>query len=218
MPPRVLPAVLALALLPTLLAGAPAGAAPDAPAKDPDLERLAAWMTGTFASAEQAKSDPEEYRDVRLGTARIWTERPDGPWLYVEQAVAGALDRPYRQRVYRLRHVGDDLFESRVHELPDPLRFAGAFADPSRLAALSPDDLSEMTGCAVVLRRIDETTFRGSTLGSACTNDFRGASFATSEVTVTAEGIDSWDRGYDAAWGQVWGATKGPYRFRRATP
>jgi len=30
---------------------------------------------------------------------QIWEERTDGYWLYVEQAIAGYQDKPYRQRI-----------------------------------------------------------------------------------------------------------------------
>jgi hypothetical protein len=41
----------------------------------------------------------------------------------------------------------------------------------------------------------------------------RGASFANSIVTVTQNEILSWDQGFDKEGKQVWGATKGGYRF-----
>jgi CpeT protein len=70
-----------------------------------DLDRLVEGMTGTFSSAAQAAADPDNFFDIRLQMVPIWTDRaePDGArWLYVEQASAEALDRPYRQRVYRV--------------------------------------------------------------------------------------------------------------------
>ena len=70
---------------------------------------------------------------------RIWKERTDGDWLYVEQAMANAQQTPYRQRVYRLSQTGSDTFRSDVYLLPEPaLGFAGAFAAPEPLASLSP--------------------------------------------------------------------------------
>jgi hypothetical protein len=37
-------------------------------------------------------------------------------------------------------------------------------------------------------------------------------------VVLTPTGMETWDRGFDAANRQVWGATKGPYRFVKGTP
>ncbi len=190
---------------------------PPPPTYATDLDRLAAWMTGTFSSAAQSQADPE-YVDVRLHLAPVWSARTDGRWFYVEQAIATALDKPYRQRVYRLRALADGLFESKVFELPDPTVAVGAWKQPDPLATLDPAALVDRPGCAVLLRAVDAASFAGSTLGSQCLSTFRGATYATSEVTVTATGLVSWDRGYDAAGKQVWGAAKGGYKFDRVTP
>jgi hypothetical protein len=172
-------------------------------------------MTGSFSSAEQAAADPDFY-DIRLEMVPIWTDRQDATWLYVEQAAAAQLDRPYRQRVYRLSEQQDQTFRSAVYELPgDPLMYAGAFREPARLNDLDPADLKIREGCAVILQRESAQSFVGSTVGRQCTSTLRGASHATSTVTVTATGIESWDRGFADSGEQVWGAEKGPYIFVR---
>ena len=53
----------------------------------------------------------------------------------------------------------------------------------------------------------------GSTQGKGCSSTLGGASYATSQVTVTPLELRSWDQGFDAAGKQVWGAEKGPYVF-----
>jgi hypothetical protein len=201
--------LLGLAALCASAAGAPALAA-----ADPVLERLATWMAGSFSSATQAARDPD-YRDIRLQVVPIWIARDDGPWLYVEQAAAASLDKPYRQRVYRLVRTGRRTIESRIFSLPDPGRFAGAWRDPAPLAALGPGDLAPKTGCEVVLGLRGKDAFRGSTVGKNCPSEHRGAAYATSEVTITSRGMASWDRGFDASGKQTWGAEKGPYAFAR---
>ncbi len=185
-------------------------------ATTPEIELLAAWMTGSFSSAAQAAADPENYRDIRLEMARIWRDRTDGPWLYVEQAAAESLDRPYRQRVYQLVARPDGAFESRVYTLPgDPRRFAGAGRDPAVLAGLSPEQLELRAGCTMILRRRADGAFAGGTEGRGCESTLRGAAYATSEAVITAGRLVTWDRGFDAAGVQVWGATAGGYVFER---
>ena len=181
-------------------------------------ETVATWLAGSFSSAAQAARD-SDYRDIRLHMARIWTARDDGPWLYVEQAVAGAEDAPYRQRVYRIVRREDGTLESRVFTLPEPERFTGAWKETARLDALRPDVLAPREGCAIALERRDDGTFAGSTRARDCPSDLRGASYATSEVSIRPDGMTSWDRGFDAEGRQVWGATKGGYEFvRQAGP
>jgi hypothetical protein len=41
----------------------------------------------------------------------------------------------------------------------------------------------------------------------------RGATYATSEVVINKQMLESWDRGWDASGKQMWGATKSGYQF-----
>ena len=180
-----------------------------------ELKRLAGFMAGSFSSKEQAAED-KAFFDVRLHMAPIWTDRKGEHWLYVEQAMAGALEKPYRQRVYKLVWKDGDPV-SVVYTLPgDALKFAGAWKKPEVLAKLKPTDLTEREGCAIVLKKKTDGNYSGSTVGKGCASDLRGAKYATSEVTITADTLTSWDRGYDGAGKQVWGAVKGPYVFKKA--
>jgi hypothetical protein len=184
------------------------------PAADPELEQLAAWMTGSFSSQAQSREDAD-FHHIVLHMARIWRARTDGAWLYVEQAAASAVDRPYRQRVYHVRRVGEDLFASSVFTLSDPLERAGAWQKESPLADLSPTDLEAREGCTIYLLRRADGSFEGSTLGRLCTSALRGSTWASSEVVIGPDGLTSWDRGWDDAGNQVWGAEKAGYRFDR---
>jgi hypothetical protein len=178
------------------------------------LERLATFLTGSFSSADQALAD-KNYRNVALHVVRIWPERPDGPWLYVEQALAEALDQPYRQRVYQLAVAADGTLESRVFTLDDPIKATGAWRTPAPLSDLTPERLTFREGCTVYLQAMPDGSYVGGTRGDGCASDLRGATHATSEVTVKSDQLVSWDRGFNAAGKQVWGASTGGYVFKR---
>jgi hypothetical protein len=81
---------------------------------------------------------------------------------------------------------------------------------------LQSADLEERRGCAVVLKQLAESQYAGSTRGRECESNLRGASYATSQVTVTAGRLTSWDQGFGASGKQVWGAEAGPYLFDKA--
>jgi CpeT protein len=191
-------------------------AATPASAVEPDAALLASWMTGSFSSAAQAAED-SAYYDIRLEMAPIWTDRDDAVWLYVEQAVAGMTDRPYRQRVYRVSQAESGVFESAVFTLPEPETQVGAWRDPEPLKNLAPEDLELREGCTVFLKHDGKGSFVGGTEGNGCLSGLRGAVYATSEVIVGPGRIESWDRGFDAEGSQVWGAEKGAYVFLRDT-
>ena len=206
--------LIAGAITPFGCASAPS--APQASTPATDLKRLASMMTGTFSSEAQAEAD-DGFFHIRLVMAPIWEARADGPWLYVEQAAAGSLDAPYRQRVYHLVEVGDGSIRSDVYELPDPAAFTGAWRRDDAFSGVSPDDLVLREGCSLVLRPTGGSRWAGATADRACPSELRGASYATSEAVITPEGMLSWDRGWNAQGEQVWGAVKGGYVFDRVS-
>ncbi len=182
------------------------------------LRDLAAMMTGSFTSTQQAATDPQNFRDVHLHMTPIWTDREGGPWLYVEQAMSTSLDKPYRQRIYQLRANPDQTCTSAVYKLPGDgtdsvLAFAGAWNNPEMLKGVTPEQLAPLSGCDITLHRLADGSFTGSTIGSSCASNRQGASYTTSEVTITPAMLTSWDRGFNAEGQQVWGATAGGYKF-----
>ncbi len=181
------------------------------------LMRFEQFLTGSFSSYAQSQRDPEFY-EIVLHMVPIWEDRDDGPWLYVEQAVASNAGQPYRQRVYHLEQIDKNSYSSSVYSFENPERFAGAYMDEMPLSELTPEDLSIRVGCAIVVSwDEDQRAFVGSTNGRDCQSDLRGASYATSEVRLRKDRLVTWDRGYDANGEQVWGAVKGGYVFDRVS-
>ena len=208
-----IPAVLALACGTERDIRAPRPAAPSG-----DTRQAALWLVGDWSSAEQAAKD-QSFRDIVIHIRPIWTDRTDGMWMYVEQAMASAADRPYRQRVYQMVTAPDGTTESRVFELPgDPLAHAGAWTRPRPLDDLEPGLLQPREGCAVHLTRTSSGSFTGATRSGECATDYQGATYTMSDVTLSADELVTWDRGYDAKGVQVWGSKSGPYVFRRSRP
>jgi hypothetical protein len=177
-----------------------------------EVDILLQWMTGSFSSKEQAEKDTN-YLNIELEMVEIWKDRKDGPWIYVEQAVADHKEKPYRQRVYKLNKRTDGKIESIVYSIPDPFRFAGDYKKDIPLLRLLPDSLSLREGCNVILTRVDEGYFKGNTKEKKCKSKLQGAAYATSEVTIKENKLISWDRGFDDTGKQVWGSVIGGYIF-----
>jgi len=178
------------------------------------MDYLVEYMVGSFSSAEQAEKDTN-YFNIELEMVQIWKDRTDGPWFYIEQAVAENKDKPYRQRVYQLKNRDDLRIESIVYTLPDPLRFAGDYKKEFPLLRITPDSLKLREGCGVLLYMDDNGYFEGSTVDKNCSSDLRGASYTTSEVIIYKDKLISWDRGFNENGEQVWGATEGGYIFKK---
>ena len=191
------------------------------PALADDLNDLVEMMCGSFSSADQAAADPDNFWDIRLEMVPIWTDRTDpseGHWMYVEQAAASSLDKPYRQRVYHVTQVEENLFESAVYTLPYPEVAIGAWKLDDPLAQWGPDDLEVRVGCSVFLARQEDGSYQGSTRDKECTSTLGDATYATSEIVIRADRIVSWDRGFNDQDKHVWGAEKSGYVFLKSTP
>ena len=177
-----------------------------------ELDRLVTFMTGAFDSGEQAAKDSSYYH-ITLQMAPIWTDRTDGRWLYVEQAVASMPTKPYRQRVYRVEQSGPKEFKSHVYTLDEPADFVGAHLPGPAQKALTYERIALKEGCEVILKKQADGTYAGQTGMGTCASNLRGAAYAHSEVTVYKGQLISWDRGYNKDGEQVWGAEKGGYVF-----
>lgn len=180
---------------------------------DENLDQLIEWMTGEFDSKAQADKDTA-FHNITLKMTRVWKDKPNGAWIYVEQALASKPDKPYRQRMYFVSQITDDEYSSDVYELPEPEKYVGAWNDPSILGDLTLFDLENKAGCAVIIF-YDGFQYGGQTRTGSCKSAMDGAEYATSEVTILNGEIKSWDRGFDADGNQVWGSETGPYIFRK---
>jgi CpeT protein len=198
----------------TSLVLASCGGAKKAMQATPVEAQLAKLMEGSYLSSAQAQRDTD-YFNISLRMYPIWQSRK-GAWLYVEQAMAAKQDKPYRQRIYQLVEQADGTIASKVYTLKNEKDAIGKWSDAKWFDQFETAQvLEERIGCAVLLKRLDKTTYEGSTKEKDCGSTLRGATYATSIVRVEKNKIVSWDQGFDAADAQVWGATKGGYIFEK---
>lgn len=171
------------------------------------------YLQGSFDSVDQAAQDPANYYEISLEMCVVSEPSLGERVLYVEQAVMSTPDDPYRQRLYAVERVDETTAVSRVYEYRYPHVLVGLCDDPES-ADLNSNYIEEREGCGVVMTW-DGERLSGGTEGQGCTSDLGGAAYASSEVSLDAEVLTSWDRGFDTEGQQVWGATAGPYVFVR---
>jgi len=188
---------------------------PKASAQDfsDNLETLIDWMTGEYDSKDQAEKD-SNYDHVTMRMTRVWADKPNGAWLYVEQALASTPEKPYRQRMYFLSEITEDEYSMDIYDLPQPAEFVGAWKDTSPFDNITLFDLSHKSGCTVVIF-YDGFQYGGSSRKGACKSERNGATYMTSDITLTEGSLEAWDRGYDGEGNQVWGPENAPYKFQK---
>ena len=174
-----------------------------------EMDELVNIMQGSYSSEKQSIVDTS-YFNISLRMVPIWKNK--GHYLYVEQAMFKKQEKPYRVRIYKLTQKGDS-FVSEIHTLKNEKDWIGKWKTPEAFDNLSENDIELKQGCEVTLKRIAKNKFAGQTGYKTCPSELRGASYATSKVTVTENEILSWDQGFDKTDKQVWGAEKGGYHF-----
>lgn len=175
------------------------------------LALLQERLSGVFDSSAQAATNPTYY-DVTLTACEVDAGGLGEHVLYIEQAITSSLGAPYRQRLYVLSQDGDT-YVSSIYTLDDEASAVGLCAEDT-LGVFTPQDVDLKPGCEVKMTWNGEA-FEGGTDIGTCASDLNGSTYATSEVVITENRIDSWDRGYDENDNQVWGATAGGYVFDR---
>jgi hypothetical protein len=149
--------------------------------------------------------------------SRIWDADTKAIWLYVEQAMDDKREKPYRQRVYKLGQLEKDVFTSDIYTIVNQERFIGLQNNKEKKELLTPDMIELKQGCTVILKKTD-SIYIGGTDADKCPSDLRGASYATTKIIMSGNMLESWDQGFDKSGKQVWGATKGGYRFIKYSP
>jgi len=174
------------------------------------LDELVQIMQGSYSSERQASADTTYY-NISLVMVPIWTSK--GHYLYVEQALSKRPESPYRVRIYKISKGGENEYISEIYTLKNEKDWIGKYKNPTLFDSLTFDDIELKRGCEVRLKRIGTNKFEGQTGAKTCPSELRGASYATSKVTLLQNQIISWDQGFDNNGVQVWGAEKAGYIF-----
>lgn len=181
--------------------------------KTDTFQYLKECMSGDFSSQLQSEQD-SDYFDIRLRMVPIWKSTSTTFFLYVEQAVSSSIDKPYRQRIYKVEKLGDTDFVSHIYTVAAPSRLVGKKGDDPIFQQLTEDSLQIKDGCEVFLKyHSSSKDFSGATKDGTCPSERQGAKFASSKVMITANQMVSWDQGWNEEGKQVWGAAKGGYIF-----
>jgi len=89
--------------------------------------------------------------------------------------------------------------------------------DQAKQVTLTREMIELKDGCTVTLKN-NNGIYTGGTDEDKCPSDLRGASYATTKIMIAEKLLESWDQGFDTSGKQVWGATKGGYKFRKYSP
>ena len=177
------------------------------------VESVVSHLVGVMDTTAQAMRDPQAPK-VRMTTCRVnILGKKDAVYLYQEQALVESLDQPYRQRFLAIRLADTpETVESQALKITEPDSVIGICNQELDSRQLSPLLLGK-SPCSVYLKPKEEG-YIGITEAKGCPTNIRGAVKITNTIILHQQGMDTWDRGFDQAGNQVWGAQDKPYEFR----
>lgn len=178
---------------------------------------IATRLEGVMNTSAQAAKNPKS-PNVQMTTCRIQVLDASSPsgaiFLYQEQALAKKLTQPYRQRFLQVAPTPDrQQIESRSFKPKQPEAWIGLCNKPVTDRQLKRIDLGTPI-CSVFLQR-SQNDYIGNTPTQGCPTNVRGAVRVTNRIMLYSDGMDTWDRGFDATGQQVWGAEGESYQYRK---
>lgn len=181
------------------------------------MQDVVSHIVGVMDTSAQAAANPKA-PNVRMTTCKVKVENADintrpSVFLYQEQAMSESLNSPYRQRFLQITLTPDaQKVESVAFRPPTPATWKGFCNQPEQMRLVKKSDIGE-SSCRVILQPEAEN-YRGETPSEGCPTNVRGAVKITNTILLHQTGMDTQDRGFDAAGNLVWGAKEQPYQFR----
>lgn len=186
-----------------------------APLIEQQVKEVVSHLDGAMDTSAQAKKNPKA-PNVRITTCKVTLDAGSNNYqtfLYQEQALSQKLNQPYRQRFLRIAPSTDRRsVESAVFKPPTPKAWIGLCAKPESERVVKMSDVGK-SSCSVFLQR-QADKYVGDTKAGGCPSNWKGAARITNHIILHQAGMDTLDRGFDAAGKQIWGAKDEPYQFR----
>lgn len=118
-------------------------------------------LNGNFTNTAQSRRD-SEYAPLALHLRRIWPERTDACWIYLELSSARTALEPVCQRVLRVYNSAGQIRCEPSAVPGDGHAFIGAWGDPDLFAQTTPEMLAPVESCAFVLASAGTDQFAGT--------------------------------------------------------
>jgi hypothetical protein len=180
-----------------------------------EMKELIGWMTGYFSSKNQADTSSDRYHvDVRLRMARIWENRADGFWIYVEQAYAADTARPYRQRLYHMIEANGKIRDE-IYSINNDSLYLYGWQNTEVFTRLTDEDIVLKDSCGLdFIYQPAENYFEAKTRGCGCKASIPGVKYITSVSKIHDQYLTSWDLGFNDK-GDILMGPDSPYIFEK---
>jgi hypothetical protein len=184
-----------------------------------DLEKFSSFLKGDWSNKQQSMEFPALWSHIHVCYQSLPDTLFNTPSFYVESAYDYSLDKPYKTAIVALKKVGDAI-EMQNYKIKQPEKYWYGSYDSKLLSDLNENDIIKLPSiCDTIFKYdTDEKIYKGKTRpGKKCVI-LRGnlKTYLDSRITISEDSYSSWDIGRDLETDiQVWGATSGPFCFKK---
>ncbi|ERT05719.1 hypothetical protein M595_4327 [Lyngbya aestuarii BL J] len=181
---------------------------------------VVSYLTGVMETSAQAQAvtgAPSVRMTtcvVKVADADEITQRSPAIFLYQEQAMTSNPQKPYRQRFLQISPSADGQKVESATFVPPNLRALVNFcSQPESERLVTIEDIGDYR-CSVFLQPAG-SQYIGQTQPEGCPANYKGAVTITNRITLDAQSMETFDRGYDQKGNQIWGAEDQSYQYQR---
>ena len=176
-----------------------------------DLKELCRNLPGTYSNALQAKND-KMFIKKSLTITPIWQNIKNEFWFLEEQANFENTNKNNSKIVFRVFKMNDSVVVKQIYTIKKLALINQNSNTDNYIQNLTTKNINLRVGCALFFTRNNEIYY-GRTHDTDCKSSINGAQFESRNETISSNSIFILNQGFDSNGKQVWGNTKGEFKF-----
>jgi len=176
-----------------------------------DLKELCKNLSGNYSIALQAKND-KMFNKKSLTITPIWQNKKNEFWFLEELANFENINKNNNKIVFRIFKMNDSVVVKQIYTIKKSTVLSQYTTTDNYIQNLTSKNIILRPGCALFFNKKNEIYY-GRTHDTDCPSSINGAQFESRNETISPNAIFILNQGFDSNGKQVWGNTKGEFKF-----
>lgn len=176
-----------------------------------DLKEFCINLPGIYSNALQAKND-KMFNKKSLTITPIWQNKKKEFWFLEEQANFENTRKNKSKIVFSIFKMNDSVIVKQIYTIKKSFLTKQNSTTDNYIHNLTSKNIILKVGCALFFTKKNET-YNGRTHDTDCPSSNNGAQFESRNETISPNAIFILSQGFDINGKQVWGNTKGEFKF-----
>jgi hypothetical protein len=176
-----------------------------------DLKEFCKNLVGTYSNVLQSKKD-KMFDKKSLSITPIWQNKKNEFWFIEEQSNFENINKNNTKLIFRIFKMNDSVIVKQIYTIKKSKQFNLNSKSDNYIKNITTNDIILRAGCALFFSK-KNSIYYGRTHDTDCPSYTNGAQFESRNETITSNSIFILNQGFDSNGKQVWGNTKGEFKF-----